>query len=67
MAMTDPITLDGAREKVAEIRAKLADWTRRAKAGEVGAAGWQQYYEAVLPTWERYVKGLEERSRSDHT
>lgn len=65
--MTDPITLAGAREKVVEIRAKLADWEKRAKTGEAGAEGWRQYYAAMLPTREKYLKGLEERSRSDHT
>lgn len=62
--MTDPITIDGAREQVAEIRAKLADWERRAKANEDGAEGYRQYYAAVLPTWEKYLAKLEERSES---
>lgn len=62
--MTDPITLDGAREQVAAIRKKLADWEKRAKAGEAGAEGWRQYYAAVLPMWEKYLKGMEQRSES---
>lgn len=63
--MTNPTDeLTAARELYTEIRDKLADWTRRAEAGEDSAESKRRYYEALIPGWERHVKVLEERSES---
>lgn len=59
--------LTTARTRLREIIAKRDAWAKAVERHEMGADGEYAYYAALVPGWERHVKVLEERSRSDHT